>query len=191
MPLCPEEYVLSHYKVKLPTARHECSWWSESEALRVRPDWKVSEQQKKKERTYVLLSKWPYRSECVSDFAECASDIALQYSLFYFLSDVARHEIVVPALRMRRSSSTTVGGMLLTIDQQHTGQAGACRSLPSLARLSHVARSLFSLAVPLLIINLGTRWGWVVSITPRQRFPPGKVPPVPIEQEAGWAPEPF
>jgi hypothetical protein len=29
----------------------------------------------------------------------------------------------------------------------------------------------------------------VVSITPRPRFTPGKEPPVPIVQEAGWAPE--
>jgi hypothetical protein len=32
--------------------------------------------------------------------------------------------------------------------------------------------------------------GWVVSVTPRPRFPPGKRTPVPIGQEAGWAPEP-
>jgi hypothetical protein len=31
---------------------------------------------------------------------------------------------------------------------------------------------------------------WVVSVTPRPRFAPGKGPPVPIVQEAGWAPEP-
>jgi hypothetical protein len=43
----------------------------------------------------------------------------------------------------------------------------------------------------LLILSLGRRWGWVVSITPRPRFtPPGKERPVPIVQEAGWAPEP-
>jgi hypothetical protein len=42
----------------------------------------------------------------------------------------------------------------------------------------------------LLILDLGTRWGWVVSVTPRPRFAPGKGPRVPIVQEAGWAPEP-
>jgi hypothetical protein len=26
----------------------------------------------------------------------------------------------------------------------------------------------------LLILNLGTRWGWVVSVTPRPRFTPGE-----------------
>jgi hypothetical protein len=31
--------------------------------------------------------------------------------------------------------------------------------------------------------------GWVVSITPWQRFSAGKGPPVPTGQEAGWAPE--
>jgi hypothetical protein len=30
----------------------------------------------------------------------------------------------------------------------------------------------------------------VVSITPRPPLPPGKQPPVPTVQEAGWAPEP-
>jgi hypothetical protein len=32
--------------------------------------------------------------------------------------------------------------------------------------------------------------GWVVSVTLRPRFASGKGPPVPIVQEAGWAPEP-
>jgi len=36
----------------------------------------------------------------------------------------------------------------------------------------------------------GTRRGWVVSSTPRPHFTPGKVP-VPIVQEAVWAPGPF
>jgi hypothetical protein len=31
--------------------------------------------------------------------------------------------------------------------------------------------------------------GRMVSVTPRPRFTPGKGPPVPIGQEAGWAPE--
>ena len=36
----------------------------------------------------------------------------------------------------------------------------------------------------------GTRRGWVVSSTPRPHFTPGK-DPIPILQEAGWAPGPF
>jgi hypothetical protein len=32
--------------------------------------------------------------------------------------------------------------------------------------------------------------GLVVSVSPRPRFAPAKGPPVPIVQEAGWAPEP-
>jgi len=32
----------------------------------------------------------------------------------------------------------------------------------------------------LLVLDLGTRWGWVVSITPWPCFTPGKVTPVPI-----------
>jgi hypothetical protein len=34
------------------------------------------------------------------------------------------------------------------------------------------------------------RWRWVVSFTPLPLYPRGKEPPVHIEQEAGWAPEP-
>jgi hypothetical protein len=39
-----------------------------------------------------------------------------------------------------------------------------------------------------LFLNLGTRRGCVVIITPRPPLPPGK-DRVPILQEAGWAPE--
>jgi hypothetical protein len=35
----------------------------------------------------------------------------------------------------------------------------------------------------LLILNLGTRWVWVVSITPQPHSTPEKGPPVPI---GGW-----
>jgi hypothetical protein len=42
----------------------------------------------------------------------------------------------------------------------------------------------------LLILDLDNRWRWVVSVTLRSRFTPGKELPVPIIQEAGWAPEP-
>jgi len=41
--------------------------------------------------------------------------------------------------------------------------------------------------IDLLIHDIGTRRGWVVSSTPRSHFTPGK-DPVPILQEAGWAP---
>ena len=42
-------------------------------------------------------------------------------------------------------------------------------------------------AIALLFHDRGTRRGWVVSSTPRPHFTPGK-DPVPILQEAGWAP---
>jgi hypothetical protein len=38
--------------------------------------------------------------------------------------------------------------------------------------------------------RLGTKWGWVISVTTRPHFSPGNRPPVPIEQEAGWATHP-
>ena len=41
--------------------------------------------------------------------------------------------------------------------------------------------------IALLFHDRGTRKGWVVSSTPRLHFTPGK-DPVPILQEAGWAP---
>ena len=44
--------------------------------------------------------------------------------------------------------------------------------------------------IVLLFHDHGTRRGWVVSSTPRPSFTPGK-DPVPIVQEAGWAPGPF
>jgi len=43
--------------------------------------------------------------------------------------------------------------------------------------------------IALLFHDRGTRSGWVVSSTPRPHFTPGK-DPVPILQEAGWAPGP-
>jgi len=44
-----------------------------------------------------------------------------------------------------------------------------------------------SRGIALLFLDYGTRRGWVVSVTPRLLFTPGK-DPVPIVQEAGWAP---
>jgi len=41
--------------------------------------------------------------------------------------------------------------------------------------------------IALLFHDRGTRRGWVVSRTPRPHFTPGK-DPLPIVQEAGWAP---
>jgi hypothetical protein len=46
----------------------------------------------------------------------------------------------------------------------------------------------WSRGIALLFFNLGARWGWVVNATPRPLYP-GK-DPVPIVQEAGWAPGP-
>ena len=43
--------------------------------------------------------------------------------------------------------------------------------------------------IALLFLDRGTRRGWVVSSTPQPHFTPGK-DPVPILQEAGWAPGP-
>ena len=44
-------------------------------------------------------------------------------------------------------------------------------------------------SIALLFHGRGTRRGWVVSSTPRPHFTPGK-DPVPVVQEAGWAPGP-
>jgi hypothetical protein len=46
-----------------------------------------------------------------------------------------------------------------------------------------------SRGIALLFHDYGTRGGWGVSVTPRPLFTPGK-DPVPIVQEAGWAPGP-
>jgi hypothetical protein len=42
----------------------------------------------------------------------------------------------------------------------------------------------------LLVFDLGTRWEWVVSVTPRPRYSPGERTTGTIVQEAGWAPQP-
>jgi hypothetical protein len=42
----------------------------------------------------------------------------------------------------------------------------------------------------LLIHDLGTRWDEWSASRPGRALPPEKRPPVPIVQEAGWAPEP-
>ena len=44
--------------------------------------------------------------------------------------------------------------------------------------------------IALLFHDHGTRWGWVVSSTPRPHFNPGKEA-IPTLQEAGWAPGPI
>ena len=44
-----------------------------------------------------------------------------------------------------------------------------------------------SRGIALLFLDHGTRRGWGVTVTPRTLFTPGK-DPVPIVQEAGWAP---
>ena len=44
--------------------------------------------------------------------------------------------------------------------------------------------------IPLLFHDRGTRRGWMFSSTPRPHFTPGK-DPVPMLQEAGWAPGPI
>ena len=46
-----------------------------------------------------------------------------------------------------------------------------------------------SRGIALLFLDHGTRRGWGVSVTPRPLFTPRK-DPVPIVQEAGWAPGP-
>jgi len=46
-----------------------------------------------------------------------------------------------------------------------------------------------SIGIAILFLDHGTRRGWGVSVTPRPLFTPGKNP-VPIVQEAGWAPGP-
>jgi hypothetical protein len=46
-----------------------------------------------------------------------------------------------------------------------------------------------SRGIALPFLDNGTRRGWKVSVTPRPLFTPGK-DPVPVVQEAGWAPGP-
>ena len=56
---------------------------------------------------------------------------------------------------------------------------------PCTGRMAHRG----SRGIALFFLDHGTRRGWGVSVTPRPLFTPGK-DPVPIVQEAGWAPGP-
>jgi hypothetical protein len=42
----------------------------------------------------------------------------------------------------------------------------------------------------LIILDLSTRWGELSASRPGRALAPGKGPPIPIGQKAGWAPEP-
>jgi hypothetical protein len=79
------------------------------------------------------------------------------------------------------------------------------RTLPHIRRLSSIGFIIYPIicvpftgpvvaqrvgrGIALLFNDRGTRKGWVVSISPQPYFTPGK-DPVPIAQEAGWAPGP-
>jgi len=54
------------------------------------------------------------------------------------------------------------------------------------SRYRHGVAQRVGRGIALLFHDRGTRRGWVVSITPRPHFTPGK-DPVPILEEAGWA----
>jgi hypothetical protein len=58
--------------------------------------------------------------------------------------------------------------------------------LPYVTVCHHISTGLYSCA---LFLDLGTRRGWGVSVTPRPYFTPDK-DPVPIVQEAVWTPGP-
>jgi len=42
-----------------------------------------------------------------------------------------------------------------------------------------------------LILDLGTRWRWVVSSTPRPLYPQGRSPWYPLDRRLGGLPEPI
>jgi hypothetical protein len=63
--------------------------------------------------------------------------------------------------------------------------------LPSKAVPLHAMEALGGRGIQLLLIHdLGTTWGEWSASRPGRALPPGKGPPVPIVQDAGWAPEP-
>jgi len=63
------------------------------------------------------------------------------------------------------------------------------RSKVKRSRYRPVVAQRVGRGIALLFHDRGTRRGWVVSSTPRPHFTRGK-DPVPILQEAGWAPGP-
>ena len=98
----------------------------------------------------------------------------------------------------------------VTCDLPHTASAQLCQHIHPTIHLYRIPSQLVKVKVTLVqalrlckgCTALGrsrgialtfhdnsTRRGWGVSVTPRPLFTPGK-DPVPIVQEAGWAPEP-
>jgi hypothetical protein len=69
------------------------------------------------------------------------------------------------------------------------GEKVKCTLVQALRLCTGRTAQMGSRGIALLFHDHGTRRGWGVSVTPRPLFTPGK-DPVPIVQEAGWAPRP-
>ena len=82
------------------------------------------------------------------------------------------------------TSETQMSGHEVQFKRNKTGKVEVKWSRYRLYVAQRVGRG-----IALLFHDRGTRRGWVVSSTPRPHFTPGK-DPVPISQEAGWAPGP-
>jgi hypothetical protein len=76
--------------------------------------------------------------------------------------------------------------------ESHSRYNSALRKELKAIKQSHYTpwRRLGGEEILLLVFDFGTRWGEWLESRPGRALPPGKGLPVPIVQEAGWAPEP-
>jgi len=79
--------------------------------------------------------------------------------------------------------------LTLTINMQYDSIPACCTHYVKWSRYRPGVAQRVGRGIALLFHDRGTRRWWVVSNTPRPHFTPGK-DPVPIVQEAGWAPGP-
>ena len=96
--------------------------------------------------------------------------------------------------RSRTTCAVTSGGftvklMKLKLQDLSLAWLGSvpANSKIKFSRYRPVVAQMLGRGIALLFHDRGTRRGWVVSSTPRLHFTPEK-DPVPIVQEAGWAP---
>ena len=90
---------------------------------------------------------------------------------------------------MRSAQSGMKKKILLWKLYVNIGKKAKCTLVQALRLCTGRTAHRGSRGTALLFLDHGTRRGWLASVTPRPLFTPGK-DPVPIFQEAGWAPGP-
>jgi len=117
-----------------------------------------------------LLMPFNFLSILIADSDECALQL---------------NRLSTSELKRQPSRSTS----LVPSTQQHVHNAVKCTLVQALRFCTGRTAHTESTGIALFFHDHGTIRGWGVSVTPRPLFTPRKNP-VPIVQEAGWAPGP-